>query len=490
MGTFDRRAFLLRTGGVVGAVALDWRLAADALAGVDPRLRELARAVAGPVLVPGSAAYASARPPYNARYSSIHPLGIVQPLGAADVRQAVLWARKKHVRLAARSGGHSYAGYSTSSGLVVDLRRVNAVTFNRTAGTATIGAGARLIDVDRTLAAGGVAVPAGSCPTVGLGGLAQGGGVGLSSRLWGTTADNIMALKLVTADGRIRTCSAHRNADLFWACRGGGGGNFGIVTSFTLRVHPVSQVAYFIVGWPWVQVEEVVRAWQAFAPHAADGLFSLCTLGTGPAGPHVQAFGQFFGSEAQLRATIAPLLQVAGARLTVGSSSWLDAQLRWAGCLGKTTARCQAFVPTSFAAKSDYANAPVAAAGVATMRRWIERAQADRFGSGSLLLDSYGGAINRVPAAATAFVHRNALFSAQYLAYWRGGGAAALAWIRGFYAAMRPHVSGFAYQNYIDPDLAHWQHAYYGSNYARLVQIKKRHDPDGFFRFKQGIPPA
>ena len=135
---------------------------------------------------------------------------------------------------------------------------------------------------------------------------------------------------------------------------------------------------------------------------------------------------------------------------------------------------------------------PLQASARDTITSWIERAQNDGFGSAALLLDSYGGAINRVPPGATAFVHRNALASGQYLAYWYhpSGAGKATAWLRGFHAAMRPHVSGFAYQNYIDPDLASWKHAYYGGNYPRLRQVKSEVDPDWLFRFAQGVAPV
>jgi hypothetical protein len=246
-------------------------------------------------------------------------------------------------------------------------------------------------------------------------------------------------------------------------------------------------VSWYAVSWPWSQAEEVVRAWQAFAPHAPDELFSLCSLGKGTR-PGIQSFGQFFGSEAQLRTLLRPLTSVAGASLSTGTSSYFDAQLRWAGCLGESPAACRVPPRSAFAAKSDYANAPLRADGIATIVRWIDRVSG--FRSGSLLLDAYGGAINRIKPDTTAFVHRDALFSMQYLAYWGEGSAPALKWIRGFHAAMRPHVSGFAYQNYIDPDLRTWKHAYYGANYARLAQVKRRYDPDFFFRFPQAIVPA
>jgi FAD/FMN-containing dehydrogenase len=492
---------VLGTAGVLAAAAGPSRLLRlldDAQAGVDPRLRELAREVKGPVITPSSAAYAHARLIYNERFDGVHPLGIFQPASIDDVRRLVAWARKTGVRLAIRSGGHSYAGYSTTSGLVVDLKRFHSINLSPS-GRATIGAGARLVDIEATLARRGRAVPAGSCATVGIGGLALGGGVGLASRKFGTTSDNIVSVGIVTADGRYRRCSAKENSDLYWACRGGGGGNFGIVTDFVFRTHPVSSVSYFFVDYPWSQAQQVTRAWQAFAPHAPDELFSICAFGAGGKTPTIRCFGQFLGSETKLRTLLDPLTGIAGAQLTTGASAYLDAQLRWAGCLGKTVAQCHLAGDTAagtlqrstFAAKSDYVNAPLSRPAVDTIVRWMERVQLAGFGSAALLLDSYGGAINRVPRASTAFVHRNALCSGQYLAYWSQPehASSAISWLRGFYQAMRPHVSGFAYQNYIDRDLTSWRHAYYGTNYARLQDVKKRFDPDRLFRFAQGIEP-
>lgn len=488
--TLDRARFLRLAGGVAFGLA-GWRVV-DAAAAGDPRLRALARVVDGPVIGRAAASYDALRVPYDTRFDGVQPLGIVQPLGPGDVSRTILWARRNHVRLAARSGGHSYGGYSTTTGVVVDLDRLRRIAVNPRARTVTVGAGARLVDIDAALAAHGLAIPAGSCPTVGIGGLALGGGVGFASRAFGTTSDNVLSLQVVTADGRVRTCSPRANADLYWACRGGGGGNFGIATSFTLRAHPVGPVSYYFAAWPWDEASGAVQAWQGFAPHAPDGLFSLCTLQTGQGGPLVRSFGQFLGSESELKRLLKPL---AAAQITTGSAPYLPTQLRWAGCLGRTVAECHLAGQTpegilhrsTFAAKSDYANASLSPAALRTIEHWIETAQNGSAGSGAILLDSYGGALNRPKPGATAFVHRNALFSAQYLTYWNGAGTAAQEWLRGFHAAMRPYVSGFAYQNYIDPELAGWEHAYYGANYGRLRQVKHAVDPDGFFRFRQGI---
>jgi hypothetical protein len=261
----------------------------------------------------------------------------------------------------------------------------------------------------------------------------------------------------------------------------------------------VRAASWFSVSWPWGAASQAVAAWQRFAPHAPDGLTSVMSLGTG--GPRVSALGQFFGSPAALRRLVRPLTRVPGASLTVGSSAYLPLMLRWAGCLDEGMSACHTagtrpggrLPRAAFHARSDYVGRPLSAHARATMIRWIERRQRNPSqGSGALLLDAYGGAINRVAEDATAFVHRDQLFSIQYLAYF--GGAAAgrpsRAWVAGVHRAMRPFVSGQAYQNYIDADLRSWQRAYYGRNLERLRSVKAAYDPDNSFRFRQSIPPA
>src|SRR4051794_26573973 len=451
-------------------------------------LRELAREVRGPVVTRGASGYATLAHVYNERWDGRHPRAVLVAHDVADVQAAVRWAARHGVAIRARSGGHSYAGWSTvADGLVVDLRRLRGIHLERHNTRAVIAPGAQLGDVYRRLAARGVTVPAGSCPSVAMGGLALGGGMGLAARKLGLTLDRVTDVQVVLADGTLRHAGASSHEDLYWACRGGGGGNFGIVTSFRLRTAPARRAAFFTVSWPWAQASAALAAWQSLMDGAPDALTSVFSLSTGP---RVSALGQYFGSASALPGLLRPLTDVAGARLSTGSSSYAQLQRRWAGCLDLSAAACHTrgtrpggTLPRArFAAGSDYVAQPLSSAGRAAAIAAIERRSG---GSGALLLDSYGGAINRVAADATAFVHRDALYSIQYLAY--GPTHAGAAWVRSARAALAPHVNGKAYQNYIDPDLAHFRRAYYGSNLARLRDVKARLDPDGIFDFPQGV---
>ena len=445
---------------------------------VPPRLRELQRVVAGPVLLPANPAYDAARRVYNTRFSAARPLAIVRPRHAADVRAVVRWALRHDVPAIPRSGGHSYAGHSTGAGVVLDLSSLRVIAPGR--GFADIGPWARLYDVSATLAAAGSAVAAGSCPTVGFGGLALGGGIGLAGRKLGTTSDNVERMTVVTGDGRLRTCDARRDPDLFWALRGGGGRNFGIVTSFRVRTAPATAGSWFVATYPWAEAPAVVPAWQVWGNIADANLTTICSLGSGRT---LQVFGQYLGPEAQLRAALPAFIRSAP-QLRVGSASWLDLQLRWAGCLGDSPAECRAFRPTAFAAKSDYLAKPMPAAAVRALQRRLENRGT---GSGAVLMDSYGGAIRR---GGGAFSHRTELCSLQYLAYWPSGEPAApsLEWLRGLHRSQRPYVTGGAYVNYIDPDLKQgFRAAYYGRSAERLETVRRRYDPDRVFRFAQSV---
>jgi FAD/FMN-containing dehydrogenase len=314
--------------------------------------------------------------------------------------------------------------------------------------------------------------------------------MGLAARQWGLTTDNLLEAHIVTADGRLRTANRHSNPNLYWALRGGGGGNFGVVTSFKFRVHAVPRtVAAFFVSWPWSHAADALAAWQGWAPHARSELTSIFHLNGGGGTTSVNVSGQYIGPASDLTSLLAPLTAVGGASVSARDHGYLQAQLLFANCatIGLTAChtsgtRAGGTLPReSFQAKSDYADRPLPAAARDALLA-AAQARAALPGSGAILFDSYGGAIAKVRPSATAFVHRHALFCIQYLSY--NGGAA---WLRSTARTMRPYVTGGAYLNYTDPELARWQSAYYGSNYSRLLRVKHEFDPHNYFDFPQAI---
>jgi FAD/FMN-containing dehydrogenase len=467
--TLSRREF-------VGAAALLALGAVPAEADSLPRkqVRALRAAVKGPVHLPGEKGYDASRALFNKRFDGIRPPAVVRVRDAADVRAAVRWADRFDVPLTVRAGGHAYNGASTSRhAVVIDVRALNGV--HVAGGTATVGPGARNIDVYAKLAHHGVTIPSGSCPTVGVGGLATGGGVGLAGRELGLTIDRITAYDVVTADGRKHRVS--HGDDLYWALRGGGG-SFGVVTAVHFKTHAVSRAAFFRLTYPAGSRAAALAAWDDFAPGAPDRLTAILTLtATG-----ASAFGQFFGSERELRRLVAPLARVPGASaLTTGTQDYLALQRRWAGCADGGLAACRAYNRTTFDASSVYVAHKLSRAG--------RRAFLDATETGATLIcDAYGGAISRVGPRATAFVHRHVRFSVQILSY------TTLATARRRVNAARrriaPFGNGQAYQNYSDLDLAGARRAYYGANYERLVRIKTAVDPANRFRPAQGIRPS
>src|SRR4029453_8584693 len=246
--------------------------------------------------------------------------------------------------------------------------------------------------------------PAGTCPTVGMGGLAQGGGIGMSARKFGLTCDNLLEATVVLADGRAVLANAQSNPDLYWALRGGGGGNFGIVTRFVFRTHPVDDVVTYSIEWPWGDAKRVIDAWQKLAPTAPDGLFSVLNVNAaaGSSGdPHITSAGQFYGAESRLRTLLQPLVDAGTAlRFTTVNRTYMSATLMWAGCGG--FAECH--LPpqgnrgrSTFAAKSSFSSSRISSAGIDALLHQLEARRTTGSGSGIVLLDSWGGAINRVP---------------------------------------------------------------------------------------------
>jgi FAD/FMN-containing dehydrogenase len=465
----------------------------------------------GRLVRPGDARYPVALRLFDPRFDAVHPAGIAYCTDAKDIAACLAFARETGVEFAVRAGGHSYAGYSTSTGLILDVTGLGTITpAAGSGGTAMVGAGARLVDVYARLAAAGVSIPAGSCPTVGVAGLTLGGGVGVVGRRYGLTCDRLIAADVVLASGETVRVDENHDSDLFWALRGGGAGNFGVVTSFTFATHATRPLTLFTYRWSWDHAAAVLDGWQRWAPFAPDELWSNCLLSSyPPAGtsgsPRAAVNGVYVGDPAALRGPLADLVAGVSAAPTgtfVGMRDYASAMLIEAGCGGMSTAACH--LPSqnpagtlSRAAQlsaSDYLTTTLPAAGINALLGGIERRQRTTgLAAGAANIDAYGGAINRVPPADTAFVHRSTRACIQYTAEFSvtdpaGTQTANAAWVTSARAAMHPYVSGQAYQNYIDPALTDWKRAYYGTNYARLVRVKSTYDPNALFRYPLAIP--
>jgi FAD/FMN-containing dehydrogenase len=469
-------------------------------------LDALAKALGSKLLRPTDAGYLSASRLYSTRYDGVRPAAVAQCATTDDVQKCLAFIRATGMPVAARSGGHSYAGYSTTSGLVINLAPMKQVKATG-ANTAIVGAGATLVDVYAGLAPQNQSVPGGSCPTVGITGSTLGGGVGVVARKYGLSCDAVTAIDLVTVDGKAIRCTENSEADLYWAHRGGGGGNFGIVTAIEFQTHATQSLTHFLVRWDWSHAHDVVTAWQEWLPTTPNELWSSLHIdGAGSAldTPHVYANGVFAGSPAALSPLLDSLQSASKAPMTTRfaqAGDYLSTMFVEGGCASLTPLECHRadidpggkLGREANAARSDFIAGPLTSAGVDVLLAGIEKRRTLNLPGGSVLFDAYGGAINSIAPSDTAFFNRDKLACLQYVAPWAPGSAASVvasnqAWLDGLYGQMRPFVSGYAYLNYIDPKLADWQRAYYGANLARLTSVKAAADPTNLLAFAQGLP--
>jgi FAD/FMN-containing dehydrogenase len=434
-------------------------------------------------LTPGSPKYDQYLPASNLR-TTVRPALRAMCKTGPSVAAMLQWVRSNGLAFALRSGGHSYEGFSQSASVVIDTRLINGVTVDAGNLAVTVGSGASLGAVYKALRGRPLAFAAGSCPTVGVAGHALGGGFGLLGRAYGLTCDNLLSLKLVDADGNVRTVDAQQNPDLFWACRGGGGGSFGIATEFRFRLQSLARVAVFGVGWV-VTVAKAVRlfrAWQQWAPNAPNAITSIMKVGRSDQKISLRCIGQSTGTEAALRSALAPLLALEPptSPLRVQVLSFYDAVDHFSGGWDYETMYLKGksdFVPNGLS--DDGINA------LMTALRGIPN------GHVVALCDAYGGAVADVPVDGSAFPHRGAhTFAIQYYSGWTRS-ADTTQRLRNsakVYAAMRPYVPGACYVNYCDLDLSDWPTAYWGSNLDRLRQIKSQSDPTNVFVHAQSVP--
>jgi FAD/FMN-containing dehydrogenase len=453
----------------------------------------LQEAIAGEVILPGSPGYELARRPAIARFHDTRPRAVVRCQVPADVAETIALARRHRVPAAVRNGGHSFAGRSSTTGIVIDVTPMGSVSV--AGGAATAGGGTRLGALYDTLAGQQLTVAGGCGPTVGFAGLTLGGGLGILGRVHGLTCDQLVAAQVVLADGRVIECDDHRDRELFWALRGAGGGNFGVVTSLTFRTVPAPAATGFHLTWPYRDAARVVEAWQAWAPEAPGELAaSLLLTAAGEAGraPAVHVFGALLGTESAATALLGALAARAGADPGSASAQHLPYHeaKRYLTRLGDQMREPAAGQPATEGhdfSKSEFFARPLPGDAIAALVAGLGR-QRPAGQSRELDFTPWAGVYNRPAADATAFPHRDALFLLKQTVSVDPGAdddarEAARRWLDRSWATAHPFGTGGVYPNFPDPDLADEAGAYSGVNLARLLRVKARYDPDGFFPF-------
>jgi FAD/FMN-containing dehydrogenase len=436
--------------------------------------------ISGRVLVAGDEGYDQARSVWNGMIDR-SPTVIVQAEGTADVVAAVLFAGEQGLPVAVRGGGHNVAGLAVCDlGLMVDLSRMRRVEVDPARQIARAQGGALWGDFDAATAAHGLATTGGAISTTGIAGLTLGGGLGHLMRSYGLTCDNLLSAEVVTAHGEVLTASATENADLFWGIRGGGG-NLGVVTEFTYRLHPVSQVYGGIITFPLSLARDLMVQYRDVTGTAPDALGSGFLLSPLPDGTHAAVFMACYNGPADEGARVVQPVRGLGTPLMdaiqplpyttiqtlfdAGSPSGMLNYWRSNFLTGLTDAVIDIVV-------DHYRDAPPGA---------------------QVLLEHLGGAVQRVGRDDTAFNHRDYVYNLSIIARWADPeqSAAHIAWVRGLSDAVRPHTQG-VYVNYLalEEQADRIRAAYGEEKYTRLVELKDRYDPTNRFCFNQNIPPS
>jgi FAD/FMN-containing dehydrogenase len=453
-------------------------------------IEELRQSVRGTVVAPGDAYYDVARAVWNGMIDR-RPALIVRCAEVADVVAAVQFARSQGLEIAVRSGGHSLPGFSTTDGgLVIDLSSMRGVSVDEPGRRAIVEGGATWADIDQATQAAGLAVTGGLVSTTGVGGFTLGGGVGWLMRRYGLASDNLIGAEVVTADGSVVRASESENPDLLWGLRGGGG-NFGVVTSFEFRLFPVGPT---ILGgpifYPGEQAVDVLRAWRDATAAMPDDLTTLVSLGSAPPIPpipeawHGQAvatvIGAFAGAIADGQAPASPLrtlgdpiVDLLGELPYVALQSLVDP--------GWGPGARNYFTSSYLAGLPDAAIDVLAAAHGSRPSPFNE-----------IHIHQMGGAASRIGPDASASGNRQAPFLLNIITRWLepAQDEQQLTWARALRDAMQPFATGGTYVNFLGVGDARVRDAYDADRYTRLVDLKRRWDPTNAFHLNQNIAPA
>lgn len=452
-------------------------------------MEELKSAFRGDLIQPSDASYDTARKVYNGMIDK-RPKLIARCVDAADVMAAVRYGASNELLMAVRGGGHSGPGLGTcDGGLVIDLSRMRGVRVNPQAKTVRAEGGCVWGDVDHATHPFGMATPCGFISTTGVGGLTLGGGIGYLARKYGLTIDNLVSADVVTADGGFLTASADSHPDLFWALRGGGG-NFGVVTSFEFRLHPVSMVHFGPTFWPLEESAAVMRAYRDFirtAPEDVSGFFAFMCIPPAPMFPEHLHRRNVCGivwcslaSEQDTERILKPMRSFGHPVFDhVGLAPFPAVQSLFDGLF--VTGMQWYWRADNFTELSD-----------AAIERFVEHGSRIPNVLSTMHLYPVNGAAGRVGRNDTAYSFREALFAEVIVGVDPDPANAGMItkWCKDYHEATHPFAAGGAYVNFMMEEGQERVQSTYRDNYARLAAVKKRYDPNNAFRVNQNIHPA
>jgi FAD/FMN-containing dehydrogenase len=444
-------------------------------------LQELADSLRGNLLLPGNPGYDKARKVLNPAIDK-HPALIVQPMGVTDIRKAVSFAKDRGLLLAVKCGGHSYAGKSTcDGGLQIDLSTFRHARVDVANRIAHVAGGSLLGELDREAMAVGLVTTAGTVSHTGVGGLTTAGGFGRLGRRFGLALDNVVGADVVTADGRLLHASAEENPDLYWGIRGGGG-NFGVVTNFEFKLHPMQRtVVAGTVAYPFDKVRDVVSVYRDLGVTAPDDLYCDLLLMSPMEGTSGMAGFElcWSGSEKDAEKVLQPFLSIGEPVMnTVAAKDYVDAQRAWDNTDPRNDAEYM---------KGGFINAFTDEL-IDDILNGFE--PMDRRGV-MVYLQQSGGAIGRVAASATAFAHRKSIANMFVSVTWPKEDEASrhVDYIRGYWGQLERSTDGYYTVDTSNESRA-VRHGNYQGNFPRLLEIKKKYDPTNLFRLNANINPA
>lgn len=445
--------------------------------------------VKGHVVLPDDPSYNEVREIWNAMIDR-QPAVIVQCANADDVAHAIAFARENRLELSIRGAGHNIAGNAVcDNGVMIDLSTMKNVRIDAHNRRAYVEPGATLGDFDKAAQVHGLATPVGINSTTGIAGLTLGGGFGWLTRKYGLTIDNLVSAKAIAADGtKIRT-SENENADLFWAIRGGGG-NFGVITEFEFELHPVGpEILAGLIVFPFSQAKQVLTQYRKFAESAPEELNVWAVLRKAPPLPFLPE--NVHGKEVVVLAVFYAGDIAEGEKLIEPLRSFGDAYGEHIGAQPYAEWQ-QAFDPLlTRGARNYWKSHNFTELGDGVLDAIAEFAGKLPSPQCEIFIAFIAGASNRVPADATAYYHRDAKFVLNVHGRWDdvAHDEMCIAWAREFFQASAPYASAGAYVNFMTEEEGDRITAAYGSNYDRLVQIKKRYDPENLFHLNQNIKP-